>query len=483
MRRLLLAATLAALLLAPIAHAWSWPADGPVLQPFVFDPAHPFAGGQHRGIDVGADLGATVRAPAAGTVTFAGTVPSSGRSVTITTADGYAVTLTHLGSIAVAKGAAVAEGEGIATIGASGDAEESVPYVHLGVRVAAEAQGYVDPAGLLPARAAGAPPALAPPAEPPAAAPPAGADPGAVPAPEPPDPPAFDTPPPVADPDPAVTVETPAPVETPAAPVPSPAVDAPVAAAASEAAPATALEPTAPATAPGSQAPAAAEPTQRAQPARPAPARSAVATLNGLSPQDVTSPSAAHALRRLRAQARAADTPPRDGGWTPPLAAAPRRRTTASDRGAAGARDQALASPSAPVRRAAPVDSAAADVAHADLVVHAAPTDAVRRAPASHRTLVLAALLAAVAAAGALGAVRMMVRCATDAEEEGAGRAGLAVCGGPPSPRPRGGVRRPVGRVRPLSPAARQRRPHGERDGRARHAGDGRRRSGEQALR
>src|SRR4051794_25836123 len=94
MRRLLLAALFAALLLTPIAHAWTWPAQGAVLQPFVFDPAHPFAAGQHRGIDIAGELGARVLAPGSGTVTFAGSVPSSGRSVTVTTADGYAVTLT-----------------------------------------------------------------------------------------------------------------------------------------------------------------------------------------------------------------------------------------------------------------------------------------------------------------------------------------------------------------------------------------------------
>ena len=53
--------------------------------------------------------------------------------------------------------------------------------------------------------------------------------------------------------------------------------------------------------------------------------------------------------------------------------------------------------------------------------------------------------------------------------------AGVAVRGGPPAPGPRRGVRSPVGRVRPLPPSAGQRRPHGERDGRARDAGDGRR--------
>ncbi len=110
-------------LIAPVAGAWTWPAAGAVLQPFVFDPAHPYAAGEHRGIDIGGDPGATVLAPVAGTVTFAGTVPASGKCVTITTADGYAVTLTHLGSLAVAKGATVAEGDGVGTIGPSGDAE------------------------------------------------------------------------------------------------------------------------------------------------------------------------------------------------------------------------------------------------------------------------------------------------------------------------------------------------------------------------
>src|SRR5437763_13977430 len=150
MRRALLAAVAAALYLAPVAGAWTWPADGPVLQPFVFDPAHPYAAGQHRGIDIGAAAEAPVVAPAAGTVTFAGTVPTSGKSVTITTADGYAVTLTHLGSIAVTKGAAVAEGDGVGTIGPSGDAEVPQTYVRLGLRVAAQPQGYLDPLSFLP---------------------------------------------------------------------------------------------------------------------------------------------------------------------------------------------------------------------------------------------------------------------------------------------------------------------------------------------
>src|SRR2546421_3384244 len=139
------------LIWTPVAHAWSWPVQGPVVQPFAYDPAHPYASGQHRGIDIGADAtGESVVAPEAGTVSFAGTVPTSGTSVTIETADGYSVTLTHLGSIAVAKGTSVAEGDEIGTIGPSGTPETQGPYVHLGVRTTADPNGYIDPLSLLP---------------------------------------------------------------------------------------------------------------------------------------------------------------------------------------------------------------------------------------------------------------------------------------------------------------------------------------------
>jgi hypothetical protein len=70
--------------------------------------------------------------------------------VTIETADGYSVTLTHLGSIAVAEGATVAEQDAVGTVGPSGTPEVDGPYVHLGIRVTADPNGYVDPLGLLP---------------------------------------------------------------------------------------------------------------------------------------------------------------------------------------------------------------------------------------------------------------------------------------------------------------------------------------------
>src|SRR5436305_1590977 len=167
MRRLALV-VLFFLLWAPGAYAWSWPVQGPVLLGFSFDPGQPYAGGQHRGIDIGARTGTSVAAPASGTVTFAGSVPTSGRSVTIATPDGYSVTLTHLGSIGVAKGASVGEGAAVGTVGPSGTPELDVPYVYMGVRVTANAQGYLDPLSFLPALPRPVAVTTAPPPPPPA---------------------------------------------------------------------------------------------------------------------------------------------------------------------------------------------------------------------------------------------------------------------------------------------------------------------------
>src|SRR6202008_588529 len=82
-RLLIAGAAVITTLAAPgVARAWSWPVDGAVLRTFDLG-SNPYAGGQHRGIDIGGALGATVRAAAGGKVTFVGTVPHSGIVVTI----------------------------------------------------------------------------------------------------------------------------------------------------------------------------------------------------------------------------------------------------------------------------------------------------------------------------------------------------------------------------------------------------------------
>src|SRR5439155_233905 len=121
MRRLA-PAVLLLVLFVPCASAWTWPVRGPLLETFSFDQAHPYAAGQQRGIAIGADAGAPVLAPAAGVVSFAGTVAANGKTVTIQTAAGLAVSLTHLGSIAVQQNDSVAEGVPLGTVGPSGTA-------------------------------------------------------------------------------------------------------------------------------------------------------------------------------------------------------------------------------------------------------------------------------------------------------------------------------------------------------------------------
>src|SRR5262245_19120042 len=152
-----LAALVLALAAPGAARAWSWPAEGPVLRGFEFGGSEYHEHG-HSGIDIAAPAGSAVLAPASGLVSFAAWLPGNGRTATIKTADGYAVTLTHLGALAVSDGMGVAEGEQVGTIGPSGDIELDVPYLHLGIRRADDPKGYVDPLTLLPPRPAPSPP-------------------------------------------------------------------------------------------------------------------------------------------------------------------------------------------------------------------------------------------------------------------------------------------------------------------------------------
>jgi len=157
-RRLAVLLVCACALPVSAARAWTWPVDGPVLRPFSFDHAHPYAGGQHRGVDLGAPGGTQVLAPTGGIVSFAGTVPTGGKTVSIETPHGYTATLVHLGSIGVKRGAPVGEGSVVGTVGPSGVPELAEPYVYFGLRTTSDQQGYVDPMVFLPSRT-GAPPA------------------------------------------------------------------------------------------------------------------------------------------------------------------------------------------------------------------------------------------------------------------------------------------------------------------------------------
>lgn len=141
----LLAAVLLALLAGlvpsprPAEAAWRQPVDGVVVRAFRVG-AHPFAAGQHRGVDFAARPGAPVRAACSGTVRFAGAVPRRGRVVSV--ACGRLVA-THLGLAAttVRRGDRVLSG---ARIGSAAGRS-----VQLGARRRSERFGYVDPLALI----------------------------------------------------------------------------------------------------------------------------------------------------------------------------------------------------------------------------------------------------------------------------------------------------------------------------------------------
>jgi hypothetical protein len=154
MRPIILICALAAALQLLSADAtaspgWIWPIRGPVLTPYR-NGADPYAGGQHRGIDIGAPVGSRVVAATAGTVTFAGVVGSSGLTVSERTADGrFDLSYLHLSSAAVRRGDVVSQGAAVGAVGVSGRRSVTAPHLHFGVREAGSRSAYRDPLDFL----------------------------------------------------------------------------------------------------------------------------------------------------------------------------------------------------------------------------------------------------------------------------------------------------------------------------------------------
>jgi len=168
-RPIALAAALLALWLLCAAPAgasagWTWPVAGEVITGYR-NGDDPYAGGQHRGIDIAADPGTPVGAAAGGIVRFAGTAGSSGLTVSVRTSDGRLDTsYLHLSEVTVREGDAVAGGDRLGAVGVSGRRSAHRPHLHFGVREAGTRHAYVDPLNLLG-------PLPAPGPEPPGAAP------------------------------------------------------------------------------------------------------------------------------------------------------------------------------------------------------------------------------------------------------------------------------------------------------------------------
>lgn len=126
----------------PAYGTYAWPVEGPVLRPF--EPPSSTYGPGHRGIDIGAAIGAQVRAAAGGVVAFAGPVAGS-LFVSIDHPDGVRTTYSWLSEALVARGDAVARGAPIARSGA-GHPGSDAPHLHFAARLG---QTYIDPMLLL----------------------------------------------------------------------------------------------------------------------------------------------------------------------------------------------------------------------------------------------------------------------------------------------------------------------------------------------
>jgi hypothetical protein len=128
---------------------WVWPLRGQVITTYrnVDDP---YAGGQHRGIDIAGPVGARVVAAAGGEVRFAGTAGSSGLTVSVRTTDGFDTSYLHLSSFSVREGELVSPGDALGAVGLTGSRSASEPHLHFGVRDAGTSHAYRNPLDFLP---------------------------------------------------------------------------------------------------------------------------------------------------------------------------------------------------------------------------------------------------------------------------------------------------------------------------------------------
>ncbi len=138
------------LIVAPPAHAsWTWPLRGEVITNYR-NGDDPYAAGQHRGIDIAGEVGEPVVAAAGGEVRFAGTVGTSGLTVSVRTADGFDTSYLHLSATSVRAGERVLAGERLGAVGTTGTRSATEPHLHFGVREAGSEHAYRDPLDFLP---------------------------------------------------------------------------------------------------------------------------------------------------------------------------------------------------------------------------------------------------------------------------------------------------------------------------------------------
>ncbi|MEM1150910.1 MAG: M23 family metallopeptidase [Pseudomonadota bacterium] len=92
------------------------------------------------GINIGAQMGQPVAAPAAGEVVFAGHAPGYGRRVDLRVSETMVIRFGHLSSLSVSVGQTVDPGEIVGEVGSTGP--EAEPHLHVAVK---ESEAFDDP--------------------------------------------------------------------------------------------------------------------------------------------------------------------------------------------------------------------------------------------------------------------------------------------------------------------------------------------------
>lgn len=123
---------------AIVGQNWTWPLSGPrvVTAPYRA-PAHDYGAG-HRGVDLAADPGTMISAPAAGIVAFRGTVVDR-PLITIAHPGGLVSTLEPVAS-ELAPGDSVVAGQPVGVVNTGGHTPPGA--VHIGVRLDGD---YINP--------------------------------------------------------------------------------------------------------------------------------------------------------------------------------------------------------------------------------------------------------------------------------------------------------------------------------------------------
>lgn len=121
---------------------FTWPVLAPISSPY-----GPRWGRLHKGIDLAANHGDSIRASRGGTVVFAGELPGYGQTIILEHPDGTRTLYAHCSRLLVREGERVVQGQDIALVGSTG--QSTGPHLHFEIIVDGEP---VDPFLFLPPR-------------------------------------------------------------------------------------------------------------------------------------------------------------------------------------------------------------------------------------------------------------------------------------------------------------------------------------------